>query len=221
MNPPPGEPTTARRAQLNRRVRRLAYATVGYNIIEAAVALAAGVVASSAALIGFGGDSLIEVSSALVVIWQYRSPTPRDRERRALRAIAICFFVLAGYVAVDAIRALLGADQARPSPVGVALAAVSLLVMPALVWAKRRTGTELGSATVLADATQTLLCAYLSAALLLGLLANATLDWGWADSLAALLIAAVAAHEGWEAWHGEHTPIPLTEPPSGAHNPRR
>ncbi|MGH3518188.1 MAG: cation diffusion facilitator family transporter [Haloechinothrix sp.] len=208
LNPPAGELSPAERARLDRRALLLAYTTVGYNLLEAAVALSAGTLASSAALIAFGGDSLIEVTSALVIIWQYRSRAPRQREERALRVIAICFFALAAYVTIDAVRELLGVREAHPSPVGIALAAVSLLVMPTLFWAKRRTGTALGSTTVLADATQTLLCAYLSAALLIGLLANATLGWGWADSLVALIIAAVATHEGWEAWHGEHTPLP-------------
>jgi divalent metal cation (Fe/Co/Zn/Cd) transporter len=196
-------PTGARRGQLNRRSLRLAYATAGYNLAEGVVAVAAGAAASSTALIGFGVDSFIEVSSALVVIWQFRSRVPEDRERRALRLIAVSFFALAGWIGVDAVRSLLGHGEAQPSPVGIGIAAVSLVVMPALVWAKRRTGRELGSATVVADSTQTLLCTYLSAILLVGLTLNAWLGWSWADPVAALVIAAVAVREGVAAWRGE------------------
>jgi divalent metal cation (Fe/Co/Zn/Cd) transporter len=196
--------TPARRARLNRRSLLLAYATAGYNLVEGIVALAAGALASSAALIGFGLDSVIEVSSALVVIWQFRSRLPEARERLALKLIAVSFFALAGWVAVSALRTLLGAAEPQPSPLGIGLAAVSLIVMPLLVWAKRRTGRELRSKTVVADSTQTLLCAYLSMVLLLGLGLNAWLGWTWADSVAALAIAVIAVREGVQAWRGEH-----------------
>jgi len=146
----------------------------------------------------------VEVSSALVVIWQFRSRVPQARERLALKLIAVSFFALAGWVAFSAARSLLGPGEPAPSPVGIGLAAVSLVVMPLLVWAKRRTGKELGSATVVADSTQTLLCTYLSAILLIGLGVNAWLGWAWADSLAALVIAAAAVKEGIGAWRGEH-----------------
>lgn len=201
---PTAPPTAERRGQLNRRSLHLAYATAGYNLAEGVVAMAAGTVASSTALIGFGLDSFIEVSSALVVIWQFRSRVPEAREQLALRLIAVSFFALAAWIGVDAVRSLLGQGEAEPSPVGIGLAAVSVLVMPLLVYAKRRTGRELGSATVVADATQTLLCTYLSAVLLVGLVLNALLGWSWADPLAALVIAAVAVREGIEAWRGEH-----------------
>jgi divalent metal cation (Fe/Co/Zn/Cd) transporter len=196
-------PAAAGRAVLNRRARRLAYATAGYNLAEGAVAVAAGVAASSTALIGFGLDSFVEVSSALVVIWQFRSHQPETRERMALRLIGVSFFALAAWVGFESVRSLLGGSEADPSPVGIGLAAVSLVVMPLLVWAKRRTGRQLGSATVVADSMQTLLCTYLSAILLAGLLLNAALGWSWADPLAALVIAAVAVREGIEAWKGE------------------
>jgi len=196
--------TTDRRTVLNRRSLLLAYATAGYNLLEGIVALAAGTAATSAALLGFGLDSFIEVSSALVVIWQFRSHRPEARERTALKLIAVSFLALAAWITVDSVRHLLGAEQASPSPVGIALAATSLVVMPLLVWAKRRTGRELGSVTVVADSMQTLLCTYLSAVLLLGLLLNAVLGWSWADPAAALAIAAVAAKEGVQAWRGEH-----------------
>ena len=167
------------------------------------VAVAAGAAASSTALIGFGLDSFVEVSSALVVIWQFRARLPETRDRLALRLIGVSFFALAGWVGFESIRSLLGQGEAEPSPVGIGLAAASLVVMPLLVWAKRRTGRQLGSATVVADSMQTLLCTYLSAILLAGLLLNATLGWSWADPVAALVIAAVAVREGVQAWRGE------------------
>ncbi|HEX6686892.1 MAG TPA: cation transporter [Candidatus Limnocylindrales bacterium] len=193
-----------RRALLNRRSLVLAYVTAGYNLLEGVVAVAAGVAATSAALIGFGLDSFIEVSSALVVIWQFRSRLPEARERTALKLIAVSFFALAGWITFDSIRHLLGAEQAEVSPIGVGVAAVSVVVMPLLVWAKRRTGRELGSATVVADSVQTLLCTYLSAVLLVGLTLNWAFGWTWADPVAALVIAGVAVKEGVEAWRGEH-----------------
>ncbi|MFC6019865.1 cation diffusion facilitator family transporter [Plantactinospora solaniradicis] len=195
--------TPRRRAQLNRRSLHLAYATAGYNLLEGVVAVAAGAAASSTALLGFGLDSFIEVSSALVVIWQFRSRVPEARERLALRLIALSFFALAAWISVDAVRSLLGPGEAEPSPVGIGIAAVSVMVMPLLVWAKRRTGRELGSATVVADSMQTMLCTYLSGILLVGLVLNALLGWSWADPIAGLVIAAVAVREGVEAWRGE------------------
>lgn len=192
-----------RKAVLQRRSRLLAYATVGYNLAEGVIAVAAGAAATSTALLGFGVDSFIEVSSALVVIWQFRSPLPESRERLALKLIAASFFALAAWISIDAVRHLLGAETAEVSPVGIAVAAVSMVVMPLLVWAKRRTGRELGSATVVADSVQTLLCAYLSAVLLGGLILHAAFGWSWADPLAALVIAGVAVKEGAGAWRGE------------------
>lgn len=196
--------TPARRAALSRRSLWLAYATAAYNLLEGLVAIAAGSAASSSALIGFGLDSFVEVSSAAVIIWQFRSRVPEARERLALRFIAVSFFALAAWVVVDSARSLLAGGAADPSPVGIGLAVSSLIVMPLLVRAKRRTGRELGSATVLADSTQTLLCTYLSAVLLAGLVLNAWLGWSWADPIAALVIAAVAVKEGIEAWRGDH-----------------
>ena len=185
------------------RARHLAYFTVVYNALEAVVAITAGVVASSVALISFGGDSVVESLSALVIVWQFRTAVPEERERQALRLIGLAFFALAAYITVDAIRTLLTGSDAETSPVGIAIAIASLLVMPCLAWAKRRAGHRLGSAAVLADSKQTLLCTWLSGALLLGLLLNAMLGWSWADPIAALVIAAFAAHEGLEAWRGE------------------
>jgi divalent metal cation (Fe/Co/Zn/Cd) transporter len=199
-------PAAARRSALTRRIRRLVAATIVYNAVEAVFAITAGTLASSAALVGFGLDSVIEVSSAAAVAWQFsaRDHAMRQaRETTALRIIAASFFLLAAYVAVEAARALAGAAQAEPSLPGIALAAASLLVMPVLSAAQRRAGRELGSASAVADSKQTLLCTYLSAVLLLGLLANAALGWAWADPVSALAIAALAVKEGCEAWRGE------------------
>ncbi len=193
----------ARRAVLVRRVRRLIAATISYNVAEAAVAIMAGTVASSAALLGFGLDSVIEVSSAAAVAWQFsaRDPARREaRERTALRFIAVSFFALAGFIAVDSARALLGAGAADHSAAGLVLAGVSLAVMPGLSYLQRRAGRQLGSATAVADSKQTLLCTYLSAVLLAGLGLNSLFGWSWADPLAALVIAAVAVREGIGAW---------------------
>lgn len=193
-----------RRTVLQRRVRLLVSATITYNIIEAVVALSAGAVASSAALIGFGLDSVIEVSSAAAVYWQFSGTDPEVRERAALRVIALSFFALAGYVTVESIRSLAGGETAGTSTAGIILAAVSLVVMPLLSYAQRRAGRELGSASAVADSNQTLLCTYLSGVLLVGLLLNYLLGWAWADPVVALVIAAVAVREGRTAWRGEH-----------------
>ena len=193
-----------RRAVLSRRVRLLVAATIGYNVVEAIIALSAGSVASSTALIGFGLDSVIEVASAAAVAWQFSGADPEARERTALKVIAVSFFALAAYVTVESVRSLSGAEPAEHSPVGIVLAAVSLLVMPFLSHAQRRAGRELGSASAVADSKQTLLCTYLSGVLLLGLLLNSLFGWSWADPVVALVIAAVAVREGREAWRGEH-----------------
>lgn len=199
-------PSPARREVLTRRIRLLVAATLTYNVIEAVVALTAGTLSSSTALIGFGLDSIIEVSSAAAVAWQFsaREHALREaREHRALRIIAVSFFALAAYVAVDAARSLTGAGEASPSVPGIVLAALSLAVMPFLSAAQRRAGRELGSASAVADSRQTLLCTYLSAVVLAGLVLNATLGWTWADPIAALMIAAIAVKEGRDAWRGK------------------
>ncbi len=193
----------ARRAQLNRRVRLLVAASIGYNVLEAGVAITAGVLASSAALVAFGLDSVVEVTSAAAVSWQFAARDPERREKTALRIIAFSFFALAAYVTVDSVLALIVGGDAEQSMVGIALAAVSLAVMPGLSLAQRRAGRELGSASAVSDSKQTLLCAYLSGVLLAGLMLNAALGWGWADPAAALVIAAVALKEGREAWRGD------------------
>ncbi len=202
--------TPGRAAILRRRIRWVVTATIAYNVVEATVALAAGRAASSAALIGFGLDSIVEVLSAAAVAWQFAAPDPERRERAALRVIAIAFFALAAYVTVDVVLALAGVAEPEHSTVGIVMAAVSLAVMPAFSWFERRTGRELGSASAVADSKQTLICACLSAALLLGLLANSLLGWAWADSIAALVIAGFAVREGVEAWRGETCAVPVS-----------
>ncbi len=201
---------TSRRDILRRRIRWIVAATIAYNVVEAIIALAAGSVASSAALIGFGLDSIVEVLSAAAVAWQFAAPDPERREKTALRVIAVSFFGLAAYVSVDAVLSLVGMREADHSPVGIVLAAVSLVIMPGLSWLERRTGRELGSASAIADSKQTLICSYLSAALLVGLLLNALLGWAWADSVAALVIAVFAVREGLEAWKGESCTVPVS-----------
>jgi divalent metal cation (Fe/Co/Zn/Cd) transporter len=196
-------PSAHRVWQLNRWARALAYFTIGYNVLEAVVAISAGSISGSPALISFGGDSVVESLSALVIIWQFHSDVPEERERLALRFIAVAFFVLTAYVAVDALRALLVGVHPEPSAVGIVLAIISLIVMPTLFAAKRRVGRALGSTSVTADSVQTLLCVYLSVVLLAGLLLNAWLGWWWADPIAALVIAAIALREGIEAWQGD------------------
>jgi divalent metal cation (Fe/Co/Zn/Cd) transporter len=195
--------TDERRQRLSRRIRLLVAATISYNVVEAIVALTEGARVSSTALIGFGLDSVIEVSSAAAVAWQFAGRDPEAREKTALRIIACSFFGLALYVAIDAVRSLLGAGEARHSIIGITLAAVSLAVMPVLSLAQRRAGRELGSLSAVADSKQTLLCTYLSAVLLVGLLLNSTFGWSWADPVAALVIAVVAVKEGRDAWRGD------------------
>jgi divalent metal cation (Fe/Co/Zn/Cd) transporter len=193
----------ARTAVLNRRVRLLVGGVLVYNTLEAATALTAGILASSTALIGFGLDSIVEVTSALAISWQYAHHTPAEREHRALRIVAYSFFALAAYVGFDAVMSLAGGEEAGHSTLGLALTAVSLLLMPIVSYAERRTGRELGSASVIADSKQTMLCTYLSAIVFGGLLVNSTLGWTWADPVAALGIAALALREGRNALRGD------------------
>ncbi len=196
-------PDSTRRGVLTRRIRLFVAATIAYNVVEAVIALSEGTRVSSSALIGFGLDSAIEVSSAAAVAWQFSAKDPETREKAALRFIAVSFFALAGYVAVDAVLSLVGMGEARPSPLGIGLAAASLVVMPVVSLAQRRAGRELGSLSAVADSKQTLLCTYLSAALLVGLTLNALFGWSWADPIAALAIAVIAAREGLNAWRGD------------------
>ena len=200
----PAQPTTDRRALLARRIRLFVVLTITWNVIEAVVALTAGARASSSALIGFGLDSVIEVSSALAVAWQFAGRDPEAREKVALKVIGASFFALAAFVSVDALRSLLGPGEAEHSSVGLVLAALSLAVMPFLSYAQRRAGRELGSASAVADSKQTLICTYLSAVLLVGLALNSLFGWSWADPIAALVIAGLALKEGREAWRGDN-----------------
>ena len=201
--------TSADRVRLGRRAQLLAGASVTYNVVEAFIAISAGVVAGSVALVGFGLDSVVEVSSGLIILWQFRHTMPEAREQQALRLMAISFFALAAYVGYQSVRSLVIGHEPDTSSVGIGLAVASLIIMPLLSWAQRRTGKALGSNAVVADSTQTLLCTYLSAVLLVGLVLNATLGWSWADPLAGLMIAAVAVKEGREAWRGEGCCAPV------------
>lgn len=195
--------TGQRRAVLHRRVRLIVAVTISYNVVEAVVAIWAGAAASSAALIGFGLDSVIEVASAAAVAWQFTRKDPERWEKVTVRAVAIAFFALAAYVTVDSVLSLAGVQEVEHSPLGILITSLSLVAMPALAWFERRTGTELRSASVIADSRQLLLCLYLSGSVLLGLVLNSLLGWGWADAVAALVIAGFAIREGIEAWRGE------------------
>ncbi|MFB9643958.1 cation transporter [Agromyces lapidis] len=204
--------TTERRAVLHRRVRLIVGFTITYNVLEGIIAVSAGAAASSAALIGFGLDSFIEVLSAVAVAWQFTRKNPERWEKPTVRAIGIAFFALAAYVTVDAILALTGVEPVGHSPLGIAIAVASLVIMPTLAWFQFRTGRELESRSVQADAKQLLLCIYLSGTVLIGLLLNSLFGWTWADSVAALVVAALAVREGIEAWRGEvESPLELFE----------
>lgn len=204
--------TPERRAVLHRRVRLIVGFTITYNVLEGIIAISAGVAASSAALIGFGLDSFIEVLSAVAVAWQFTRKNPERWEKPTVRAIGIAFFALAAYVTVDAILSLTGVEPVEHSPLGIGIAVASLVIMPTLAWFQFRTGRELGSKSVQADAKQLLLCIYLSGTVLIGLLLNSLFGWTWADSVAALVVAALAVREGIEAWRGDvESPFELFE----------
>lgn len=198
-----------RKVVLHRRIRWIVGFTIGYNLIEAVVSVVAGSAASSAALIGFGLDSLVEVLSAAAVAWQFSRADPEKYEKATLRVIALAFFLLAAYVSVSAVLSLTGAVEPEHSTLGIIITAVSVVVMPFVSWFERRTGRELGSATAIADSKQTLMCTYLSAAVLIGLLLNSVLGWTWADPIAALVIAVFAIREGIEAWKGDTCATPV------------
>ena len=193
------------RQALERRARLLAWAGIGWHVVEFAVAIGAGVAAGSIALIGFGADSLIEVLASLVVIWLFTGGRrgSREAERRAQLLIAVLFFALAAYVGVEAVLTLVKRTHPGVSWIGIVLAAVTVVAMPLLAAAKRRVGAALHSSATVKEAGQTQLCFYLSAVLLVGLGANALFGWWWADPLAALAIAGVAVHEGRSSWRGE------------------
>ena len=195
----------AERARLARRGRMLAWAGNAWHVAEFAIALAAGVAASSVALVGFALDSLIELAAGFVIVWllareRHASATA---EQRAGRLIAASYFALAAYIAIESAYAILAGHHPEVSWVGIALAAVTAATMPLLARAKRRVGAALGSSATAREGTQNLLCAYLSVALLAGLGLNAAFGWWWADPLAAVVIAVVAVREGVQGWRGE------------------
>jgi divalent metal cation (Fe/Co/Zn/Cd) transporter len=196
---------SAPRDSLVRRARFLARLGLAWHAVEAAVAIGAGIAASSVALIGFGADSLVESVAGVVLLWRLgaRRAHSEDAERRAQQLIGVSFWVIAAYVGIEAIRSLAGGDEPSVSYVGIVLAGVTLVAMPPLAAAKSRVAHQLGSAATRSEGRQNLLCAYLSAALLVGLGANAAFGWWWADPATALLIAGVAVNEGREAWRGE------------------
>ncbi|KQM82379.1 cation diffusion facilitator family transporter [Agromyces sp. Leaf222] len=192
-----------RKHTLQRRIRWIVTATIAYNLIEAVVAITAGTIASSSALIAFGLDSTIEVLSAAAVAWQFTRRDPERWEKGTLRVIAVAFFALAAYVTASSLLALILQADVAHSTLGLVITALSVLVMPFLSLAERRAGRELGSATAVADSKQTLICTYLSAAVLVGLVLNSMFGWWWADAIAGLVIAGFAVREGIEAWRGD------------------
>lgn len=212
------ELTVERRVRLHRRVRFIVAFTITYNVIEGLIAVWAGVVASSAALIGFGLDSAVEVLSAAAIAWQFTRKNPERWEKRTVRVVGLAFFLLAAYVTIDAVLALFGQEGPTHTPLGLGITALSLIVMPLLAWLEVRTGRELDSKSVVADAKQLILCVYLSGAVFLGLLLNSLLGWWWADSAAALIVAALAIREGIEAWRGDvESPFEVLEELEDAH----
>jgi len=196
----PGE-----RAGLVRRAKLLAWGGNAWHLVEFAIAVGAGIAAGSIALIGFGADSLIEASSGLIVVWLFtgRRLGSEQAERRAQQLVAASYALLVTYIAVEATRTLIGGHHPAASWVGIGLAAFTAPTMPLLARAKRRVGHRLNSAATVSEAEQNQICAYLSIALLVGLLANALLGWWWADPVAAIIIAGIAGREGWQSWKGE------------------
>lgn len=193
------------RERLQRRARLLAWGGNAWHVVEFAIAVGAGIAASSIALVGFGIDSLIEVLAGSVVVWLFtgRRLHSETAERRAQQVIGVSFFLLAAYIAIEALRTFTGTHHPETSWIGIALALITAPTMPLLARAKRRVGHQLGSAATVSESAQNMLCAYLSIALLVGLGANALFGWWWADPSAALVIAAVAAREGIQSWKGE------------------
>jgi divalent metal cation (Fe/Co/Zn/Cd) transporter len=206
-------PKAVEREKLVRRAKLLAWVGVGWHGIEAGIAVAAGIIAGSIALIGFGADSLIESVAGIVLLWRFAASrsASEDAERRAQKLIAISFYLLAAYVGIESVRSLFTGDRPDPSWIGIGLSIVTLITMPPLAMAKARIGEKLGSSATKSEGQQNMLCAYLSAALLIGLGANALFGLWWADPITALIIAGVAVKEGREAWRGEScctAPIP-------------
>lgn len=197
--------TSRERADLVKRVRLLAWGANAWHMVEFAIALGAGLAAGSVALVGFGIDSLIESLAGFVILWRFAASRAQSEtaERSAQRLVALSFFALALYVGVEGVRTLAVADRPEVSWIGIGLAAFTAPTMPLLALAKRRVGQRLGSAATVKEGAQNMVCAYLSVALLVGLLANALAGWWWADPVAALVIGAVALREGIGTWRGE------------------
>jgi divalent metal cation (Fe/Co/Zn/Cd) transporter len=198
--PPPQE-----RAALERRAKLLAWSGNAWHVIEFAIAVGAGVAAGSIALVGFGIDSLIELLAGSVIVWLFSGGrgASHHAERRAQQLIAASYAILVAYIAVETARDVLGSHHPGVSWIGIGLAAVTAPTMPLLARAKRRVGRKLNSSATVSEASQNMICAYLSIALLVGLLANALAGWWWADPVAALAIAGIAAKEARDAWRGE------------------
>lgn len=196
---------SANRTALERRARLLAWGGNAWHLIEFGIAVGAGIVAGSIALVGFGADSLIEGMAGFVIVWLFTGSrgSSETAERRAQQLIAASYFVLAAYIGVESVRTLVGGHHPKTSWIGIGLAAFTAPTMPLLARAKRNVGRKLNSSATVKESTQNMICAYLSAALLVGLLANALARWWWADPAAALLIAVVALREGRESWRGE------------------
>ena len=197
--------TADRQEILHRRALRLEYLTVGWNVAEAVVAIGAGILAGSVALIGFGVDSAIEVVSAVGLLWRLRKAGPHApiseetaAEKRALYLVAVTFFLLAAYITYESLTSLIRHEEPLTSPIGLALAVLSLVVMPVLAYAKHRTGKQMGSRALVADSMETWVCSYLSLALLIGVGAFALFGWWWADPVAALVMLPVIIWQGWE-----------------------
>ena len=204
---------TDRRVALHRRALWLEYFTVGWNVVEAVVAIGAGVIAGSVALIGFGADSAIEVISALGLLWRLHKAGPHAAvseesaaEKRALYVVAITFFLLASYITWEAVTSLVRREEPLTSPVGIILAALSLLVMTGLAAFKQRVGKQIGSRALVADSKETWVCSYLSLSLLLGTGAYALFGWWWADPMGALAMLPVILWQGWETLTEAHEP---------------
>ena len=194
------------RLSLVRRGLRLEYFTLSYNVVEAIVAISSGAISSSIALIGFGVDAVIESLSGLTMLWRLNNDSHRRREqieRSSQKIIAISFWALAAYVGFEAAMSLWRQEAPSPSWPGIALAMLSITIMPVLARAKRRVGRGLASAAMVADSQQTQLCSYLSGILLAGLALNALFGWWWADPAAGLIMLPIIAREGWTAWRGE------------------
>lgn len=194
-----------RRVSLHRRALRLEYFTIAWNVVEAVVAIGAGLIAGSVALVGFGVDSSIEVVSAVGLLWRLRKAGPDAEvaeesaaEKRALYVVAATFFLLAAYITYEAVAALVSGEEPLTSTVGIVLSVLSLVIMPALAWLKQRTGREMGSRALVADSKETWVCSYLSLALLVGVGFYALAGWAWADPVAALAMLPVILWQGWE-----------------------